>query len=109
MQFAENFEANWQEAYCFIMTTADPIQPKEPRREFKNYSGNVLKIDITARTWTIVTSISLVRYKTTSVAEVSLMTKRLKQRCGSGEKAVKRLPYCGFRRTGKAMGQVCQS
>jgi hypothetical protein len=31
------------------------------------------------------------------LAKVSLMMKMLKRRCGSG---------CGFRRTGKAMGQV---
>jgi hypothetical protein len=42
------------------------------------------------------------------VENVSLMTKRLKQRCRSGWDAVKRLVCCGFRRTGKAMGQVYQ-
>jgi hypothetical protein len=42
------------------------------------------------------------------VAKVSLMTKRLKRRCGISETTVKRLLCCGFRRTGKAMGQVYQ-
>jgi hypothetical protein len=37
---------------------------------------------------------------------VSLMTKRLKRRCEMAETTVKRLLCCGFRRTGKAMGQV---
>jgi hypothetical protein len=26
----------------------DPIQPEQPRREFKNYSGNFLNIRLTA-------------------------------------------------------------
>jgi hypothetical protein len=42
------------------------------------------------------------------VANISLMTKRLKRRCRSAETKVKRLLCCGFRRTGKAMGQVYQ-
>jgi hypothetical protein len=37
MQFTENFQANWQEGHCFIMTMPDPMQPEQPRREFKNY------------------------------------------------------------------------
>jgi hypothetical protein len=49
MQFAENVQANWQEGYCFIMTIPGPIQPKQPRRKFKNYSGNFLNIRLTAR------------------------------------------------------------
>jgi hypothetical protein len=60
MQFAENVQASWQEGYCFIVTRPDPIQPKQPRRELKNYSGNFLNIRITARTWPLVTSICLV-------------------------------------------------
>jgi hypothetical protein len=41
------------------------------------------------------------------VAKVSLMTKRLKRRCVSRwDKSKKRLLCYGFRRTGKAMGQV---
>jgi hypothetical protein len=42
------------------------------------------------------------------VANVSVMTKRLKRRCRVVETTVKRLLCCGFRRTGKAMGQVYQ-
>jgi hypothetical protein len=76
IQFAENVQANWQEGYCFSMTLPDPIQPKQPRREFKNYTGNFLKFRLAAWTWPLVTSICLVRYKTTVVANVSLMTKR---------------------------------
>jgi hypothetical protein len=51
MQFAENFQISRQEVYFFIMTMPDPIQPEQPRREFKNYSGNFLNIRLTARTW----------------------------------------------------------
>jgi hypothetical protein len=40
---------------------ADPIQPEQPRREFKNCSGNFLNFRLTARTWPLVTSICLVR------------------------------------------------
>jgi hypothetical protein len=43
-QFTENIQAHWQEGYCFIMTMPDPIQPEQPRREVKNYSGNFLNI-----------------------------------------------------------------
>jgi hypothetical protein len=50
MQFAESIQDNWQEEYCFIMTKPDPIQPEQPRREFKNYNGNFLNIRLTA--WT---------------------------------------------------------
>jgi hypothetical protein len=39
---------------------ADPIQPKQSRREFKNYSGEFLNICLTAWTWPLVTSIYLV-------------------------------------------------
>jgi hypothetical protein len=48
--------ANWQEEYCFIMTMPDPIQPEQPRREFKKYSGKFFKIRLAA----LVTSICLV-------------------------------------------------
>jgi hypothetical protein len=41
------------------------------------------------------------------VANVSSMT-RLKRRCRVAETTVKRFLFCGFRRTGKAMGQVFQ-
>jgi hypothetical protein len=60
MQFTENVQANWQEEYCFIMTMPDPIQPEQPRREFRNYSGNFWNIRLTARTWLLVTFICLV-------------------------------------------------
>jgi hypothetical protein len=32
-----------------VLTMPDPIQPEQPRREFKNYSGNFLNIHLTAR------------------------------------------------------------
>jgi hypothetical protein len=60
MQFTENVQANWHEGYCFIMRMLDPIRPEQPRREFKNYSGNLLNICLTAQTWPPVTSICLV-------------------------------------------------
>jgi hypothetical protein len=44
MKFAENVQTNWQEGYCFIMTMPDPIQPEQPRKEFRNCSGNFLNI-----------------------------------------------------------------
>jgi hypothetical protein len=50
MQIAENVESNWQEEFCFIMTIPDPIQAEQPRRGFKNYSGNFLNIRLTAQT-----------------------------------------------------------
>jgi hypothetical protein len=46
--------------YCFIMTVPDPIQPEQPRRELKNYSGSFLNIHFTAWNWPLVTSICLV-------------------------------------------------
>jgi hypothetical protein len=56
-----NIQANWQELYCFIMIMPDPIQPKQPRIEFKNYSENFLNVRLTVWTWPLVTSICLVR------------------------------------------------
>jgi hypothetical protein len=43
-----------------------------------------------------------------NVANVSLMTKRLKRRCEVAETTVKMLLCCGFRPTGKVMGQMYQ-
>jgi hypothetical protein len=57
MQFARNVQANWHEGYCFIMTMPHHIQPEQPRREFKNYSGNFLHIRLTARTSPLATSV----------------------------------------------------
>jgi hypothetical protein len=51
MQIAENVQADWQEGCCFIMTMPDPIQPEQPRREFRNCSGDFLSIRLSARTW----------------------------------------------------------
>jgi hypothetical protein len=90
------------------MTIPDPTHPEQPRREFKNYSGNFLIIRLKARTWLLVTSTCLVRYNTTLVANVSLMTKRLKRRCEAAETTVEIFLYCRFRHTGKAMGHVYQ-
>jgi hypothetical protein len=42
------------------MTMPDPIQPEQPRREFENYSWNLLNIRLTARTSPIVTSICFI-------------------------------------------------
>jgi hypothetical protein len=52
---------HWQGGYYLIMTMPDAIQAEQPRREFKNYSGNFLNIWLTARTWPLVISICLVR------------------------------------------------
>jgi hypothetical protein len=41
-------------------------------------------------------------------ANVSLMTKRMKRKCGNGWDKVKILLCCRFWHTGKAMGQVYQ-
>jgi hypothetical protein len=57
MQFAENLQAKWQEGYCYIMAMLDPIQPENPRREFKNYSGNNSNILLTARAWPLMNSV----------------------------------------------------
>jgi hypothetical protein len=43
------------------------------------------------------------------VANISLLTKRLKRRCGKGWDNSQKTLCCGFRRTGKAMRQVYQS
>jgi hypothetical protein len=59
MEFAENVQVNWQEGNCFIMTISDPKQPDQPRREFKNYSGNFSNICLTAWIWFLLTSICL--------------------------------------------------
>jgi hypothetical protein len=45
------------------MTMPDPVQPEQPRRELKNYSGNFLNIRLTTRTCSLVTSICLVPLK----------------------------------------------
>jgi hypothetical protein len=80
MQFTENIQVTWQDRHCFIMTMADPIPPEQPKGELRNYNGNFLNMCLTARTLTLVNSICLVRYR----ANISLMTKRLNRRCGSG-------------------------
>jgi hypothetical protein len=36
-------------AQLAITVLPDPIEPEQPRREFKNYSGNFLNIRLTAR------------------------------------------------------------
>jgi hypothetical protein len=79
MQFTENVQANWQEGY-FIMKMPHPIQPKQPWREFKNDSGNFLNIRLTAPSDFHLFGV----LKTTLVANISLMTKRLKWGCESG-------------------------
>jgi hypothetical protein len=38
----------------------DLIQLDQPRRKFKNYSGNFLNICLTAQTWPLVTFICLI-------------------------------------------------
>jgi hypothetical protein len=64
------------------MTMPDPIQP-EPRREFKNYSGELLEHlpyipDLAPSDFHLLGPL-----KTTLLANVSLMMKRLKWRCAS--------------------------
>jgi hypothetical protein len=79
MQFAEKFQANWQEGNCLIMTIPDPIQPEQPRRGFKNYSGNFLNIRLTARIWPLV-AICLVNKRFADDEEVEKeLLKRLRQ------------------------------
>jgi hypothetical protein len=61
MEFAVNFQGNWQEGYCFIMIMPDPIQLELARKEFKNYTvGTSLNVRLRARTLPLVTSICLV-------------------------------------------------
>jgi hypothetical protein len=43
-----------------MMTMPDDTQPEQLRTEFKNYSGNFSHIRLTARTWSLATSICLV-------------------------------------------------
>lgn len=60
MQFAEDVKANWQDG-CFVMTMPDPIEPEQPKRGFKNCSGNFLNIHLIAQAWPLVTFVCLVR------------------------------------------------
>jgi hypothetical protein len=62
MQFAENFQVNWQE-HCFIITMPDPIQPEQPRIELNNYGASFFNILLAARTWPLMSSICLARKK----------------------------------------------
>jgi hypothetical protein len=39
MQFAENLEANWQEAFCFIMTCQTPYRPSYPGENSRTTVG----------------------------------------------------------------------
>jgi hypothetical protein len=41
-----------------------------------------------------------------NAANISILTKKLNRRCGSGWVNTEKLLCCGFRRTGKATGQV---
>jgi hypothetical protein len=63
MHLAKKLQANLQVEYCFIMAMPDPIQPEQPRREFKKYRENFLNIRLTAGTCLLVAYICLVRYK----------------------------------------------
>jgi hypothetical protein len=84
------------------------MQRKQPRGEFKNYSRNFLNIHLTAHTWPLVTSISMVCWKTTLLANVWLKMKRLNQRCRSGWDTSKMILSCRFWCISKVMGQVYQ-
>jgi hypothetical protein len=101
----EDFKANRQEGYCFIMTMPDPVQPEQPRREFKNCSGNFLSI--TAHTRPLVTSMYFfpleehfggVRFADDEELEAETR-KWLRHR---------KILRCAFRRTGKTMRQTYQ-
>jgi hypothetical protein len=50
----ENVQANCQELSSSIMKMPYPIQAKQPRRDFKNNSGNLLNIGLTVQTWSLV-------------------------------------------------------
>jgi hypothetical protein len=62
------------------MTTPHLIQPKQPRREFKNYSGIFFNIHLTAQTWALVTPSVCPAKRNTLVANIWLMMKRVRQR-----------------------------
>jgi hypothetical protein len=64
--------------YCFIIAMPALIQPEQPRREFKNYSGNFLNIHLTARFGPYYFHLF------GPLKKVSLIMKRLKRRCGIG-------------------------
>jgi hypothetical protein len=84
MQFSENVQDNWQEGYCFIMTVPDPIQPEQPRRELENLRYELLEHPPYSPDLALGDFLLFGPLKTTLVADVSLVTKRLEQRCGSG-------------------------
>jgi hypothetical protein len=82
------------------------LQPEHPGREFKNYSGNFhlpYRLNLAPSDFSLFCPLK----KNILAANVSLMMKRLKWRCGSGQTTtVKRLLCCGFWHTGKAIEQV---
>jgi glutaredoxin 2 len=82
MQFAKKVQATWQERSCFIMTVLDPIQPDQERiqevqRELLEHSPYSQ-----ALAYSDVHLFGLL--KNTLVANVSLMMKKVKWKCGSG-------------------------
>jgi hypothetical protein len=109
IKLAEIVKANWQKGYCFIMTVPDNIQPEQPKRELKKLQWELLEHPSYSPDLALSDFHLFSLLTTTLVANISLMTKRLKRRCGSCWGNSLRLLFCGFRRhTNKAMGEVYQ-
>jgi hypothetical protein len=96
------------EGYCFFVTMPDPIQPDQLRREFKNCSGNFLNIRLTARSWPVVTSFTLVLWKPPCLQMFRWWQRGWNRSTEVVETTVRRLLYCWFGSTGKALGQLYQ-
>jgi hypothetical protein len=93
----KNFQTNWQDEDCFIMTMPEPIQSEQPSREFKNYSGNFLNIYLTAWTWSLVT-LSVWFVKKTLWCQTLRWWRRCYNRGAQvAETTVKKLLRCVFR------------
>jgi hypothetical protein len=90
------------------MRIPDPIQPKQPRRGFKNYRGNFLNIHLTAWTWPIVTSSVWSAEKPLCWQTFLWWWWGWNRGAEVAETTAKRLICCGFQCTGKVIGQVYQ-
>jgi hypothetical protein len=88
------------------MIMPDHIQPKQPRREFKNYSRNFLNIRLTAWAW-----------PRSNFHWIGLLKNHVGGRCFTDDEKVetevqkwlrqRSEDFCAeFRHTGKAIGQV---
>jgi hypothetical protein len=108
MQFAENIQANWQEEYSFIMTIPDPHTARATHERIQELHWEFLEHlpytpDLAPSDFHLCDLL-----KTTLLADVSLMMKRLKWVRKYLRQQSKGIFAVGFRHTGKAKRQVYQ-